>query len=294
MKNYEYYLLDVFTSEPFGGNPLAVFPEGDDLSTETMQQLANELNLSESVFIQRAHSAEADCTLRIFTPWNEMSMAGHPTIGAAYTILSKQLLKPKHPERLTFDEGVGPIRVDYELQNQRPAKLRMHQNLPDFGAILEKESIAELLSLSIDDLEVELPVQIISCGVPFTIVPLRSLAAVQNTKVRIDLLEQFEVREILVFALEPERPDSQVHCRMFAPEMGVLEDPATGGAHGPLASYLFRYGKYASPEMVSEQGFEMCRPSLLTMQLETRGEEIVDVMIGGDCVEMGSGTICVQ
>lgn len=294
MKNYDYFLLDVFTDEPFGGNPLAVFPNADDVSTEMMQQLAKELNLSESVFIQKPQSENADCTVRIFTPWNEMPMAGHPTIGAAYAILSKQLLTAKQADRLVFDEGVGPIEVEFELQNQRPAKLRMHQPLPEFGATLDRESSAALLSLEVSDLHSELPIQIVSCGVPFTIVPLDSLAAVRSTKVRIDLLEGFEAKQILVFALEAERPGSHVHCRMFAPELGVLEDPATGGAHGPLASYLYRYGKFVAPEMISEQGFEIGRPSLLTMQLQTRGEEIVDVLVGGDCVEMGSGSICVQ
>ena len=291
MNEISYHLLDVFTSEPFGGNPLAVFPCADELSTAAMQSIANELNLSESVFINKPSTPEADCTLRIFTPQNEMPMAGHPTIGAAYSILSNRLLSPRLSDRLVFDEGVGRIDVDYTYQDSRPAELKMHQPPPEFGDIIDKLPVAELLSLSQDDIHPALPVQIVSTGVPFAIVPLVSLSAVGRAKVRLDLLDCFACKEVLVFSTETEKSDSDVHCRMFAPALGVLEDPATGGAQGPLASFLFRHGRFTRGRIVSEQGFELGRPSLLNVELETNGDEILDVLVGGECVEMGRGEI---
>ena len=295
MTELSYFLTDVFTDEPFGGNPLAVFPDADDLSAGTMQQIANELNLSESTFIQKAQNEGSDCAVRIFTPKSEVPMAGHPTLGTAYTILAQGLLEPASDDHLVFDEGVGPIRIDYNFDSKRPSGLRMHQQLPSYGEAVEKERIAKVLSLSTDDIVADLPVQIVSCGFPFIIAPLRSLSAVQRSSVRLDLIDselsQLESQEILVFSTETERPDSDVHCRMFAPRLGVLEDPATGGAHGPLGSYLFRHGLVGTDRIISEQGFELRRPSIISVQIGSESDEITDVLVGGDCVEMGRGTL---
>lgn len=134
--NLNYHLLDVFTNRQFGGNPLAVFPDADALPSEQMQSIAGELNLSETTFIQRATSAGSDCTVRIFTPKSEIPVAGHPTIGTAWAILKNGLLKPRHEDHLVFDEGVGAVKVDYEMNNGQPQALVMHQLLPEFSATL--------------------------------------------------------------------------------------------------------------------------------------------------------------
>ena len=126
MTELNYFLLDVFTERPFGGNPLAVFPDGEHLPPELMQQIASELNLSETTFIQSARSDGNDCTVRIFTPKRELPMAGHPTIGTAYAILKNKLLQAKNDDHLGFDEGVGSIQVDFALSPAGPRRLMMH------------------------------------------------------------------------------------------------------------------------------------------------------------------------
>ncbi|MFT4641672.1 MAG: trans-2,3-dihydro-3-hydroxyanthranilate isomerase [Verrucomicrobiales bacterium] len=133
MKQLPYYLLDVFTKEPFGGNPLAVFPHADDVPVEMMQRIANELNLSETTFIQKARAEGSDCTVRIFTPKSEIPMAGHPTIGTAHTILKHRLLSPINDTHLIFDEGVGPIKVEFEHQDGEPSPSWHPRRSRDWG-----------------------------------------------------------------------------------------------------------------------------------------------------------------
>ena len=291
-----YHLLDVFTDMQFGGNPLAVFPNADGLTETQMQLIAGELNLSETTFIQKARSEASDCTVRIFTPKCELPMAGHPTIGTAWTILKHDLLKPHHRDRLVFDEGVGAVRVDFTMDDTaRPANLVMHQPLPEFGETLDKLEIAQLLSLRLTDIDDDLPVQVVSCGVPFILVPLRSLDAARRARVRLDavdtVLTGIECQELFVFTPETESPTAAVHCRLFAPRFGIAEDPATGSAHGPLGSYLVRYGLSDGTQIISEQGIEMGRPSTIAVRIDFEGAEIRAVRVGGECVEVGAGTL---
>jgi trans-2,3-dihydro-3-hydroxyanthranilate isomerase len=244
MRSCEYFLIDVFTGQAIGGNPLAVFPDADDFSQEEMQEIATALNLSETTFLQKSQNPGSDCTVRIFTPRCEVPMAGHPTIGTAFFILSQDLLAPKCTGRLVFDLGVGPIVVEYEIADGEPEGLMMHQPLPEFGAELEREGFAEALSLGPDDLDERFPVQLLSCGVPFIIVPLKSLKAVQKAFFKLEVLDKIhpalESKEVMVFSMECEEVGSTAHSRMFAPRFGIIEDPATGAAQGPLASYLVR------------------------------------------------------
>lgn len=185
--------------------------------------------------------------------------------------------------------------VDFVLHDGKPTKLFMHQPLPKFGEILTKTAVADVLSLGENDLDEEYPVQIVSCGVPLIFVPLKSLDGVRRTKLRVDLLEALEsnvgCKELFVFSRETERPEFDVHCRMFAPRFGIPEDPATGGAHGPLGSYLVKYGILDGTRILSEQGIEMGRPSAIEVRVETLNGEITDLLVGGDCVEVGTGRL---
>lgn len=295
MTELNYYLLDVFTDTPFGGNPLAVFPNGDGISTESMQKIANELNLSETTFIQSAMTSESDCTVRIFTPLRELPMAGHPTLGTAYTILKHGLLHPKSGNSLLFDEGIGPIRVDFKSTNPEPIGLMMHQPLPEFADTLDSETIAGLLSLNPQDLDGDLPIQIVSCGVPFIIVPLCSLEAIKRASLKLSLADEklsgIECREFFLFTEETVDPESDLHCRMFAPRFGVPEDPATGSSHGPLGCYLYQHGRWKGKPMTSEQGIELGRPSKIRFSIVTRDDKITDVQVGGDAIQIGKGSI---
>lgn len=285
MKTLPYYLVDVFTSEPFGGNPLAVFPDADDLTQDEMQNIAQELNLSETTFLQKPKSDGADCTVRIFTPRCEIPMAGHPTIGTAFVILEKGLLIPKSKDELVFDLGIGPTKVATREQ------ITMHQPTPEFGEILDGAGVVEALGLSQSDLLPEVPVQVVSCGVPFILVPLNSLDAVKRAKLSLEKLDQvcasIESREVMPFCLEGETPEASAHARMFAPRFGIIEDPATGGAQGPLGAYRVKYGLTESRVMHHEQGFEMGRPSFVSVEVLSDGS----AKVGGQCVLMGEGNL---
>ncbi len=293
--NLNYFLLDVFTSHQFGGNPLAVFPDADHITTRQMQSIAGELNLSETTFIQRATSDGSDCTVRIFTPKHEVPMAGHPTIGTAAVILKNKLINPCHGNHLVFDEGVGPVQVDFTITGGLPGGLVMHQPMPEFSETLDKSVVAEILSLASTDIEESCPVQLVSCGLPVVIVPLKSLDAARRATIRLDLLQtklaDIDCREFFVFTREAESPEADVHCRFFAPRLGVVEDPATGGAHGPLGSYLVKYGMSDGKQITSEQGMEMGRPSTIQVRIESHDDQITDVLVGGECVEVGEGKI---
>ncbi|MEN8736310.1 MAG: PhzF family phenazine biosynthesis protein [Akkermansiaceae bacterium] len=285
MRSLHYHLVDVFTDQPFGGNPLAVFPQSNDLMKAEMQAIAQELNLSETTFLQKAVSDEADCRVRIFTPRCEIPMAGHPTIGTAFAILEKGLLAPKSPDALVFDLGIGQTVVETKGQ------VTMHQPVPEFGETLDGTALAEALGLSADDLIEGAPVQVVSAGVPFILVPLKSLDAVKRASLSLEKLDQvcaaIETREVMPFCLGSETSEASAHTRMFAPRFGIIEDPATGSAQGPLGAYREKYGLTEDCTMIHEQGFEMGRPSIISIEMMEDGS----AKVGGSCVLMGQGEI---
>jgi len=296
-----YVLVDVFAEGPFKGNPLAVFPDGAQVREGLRQTVARELNLSETTYVLPAADDTHDFKVRIFTPAEELPFAGHPTLGTAY-VLGKlgrvALAAGKGATRL--GEKVGPIPVRLEM-NGDAAFAWMDQPLPQFGApVADREGVAKLLSLPKEAVRDDLPIQNISCGVPYLIVPIESLAHVRAMRPRQDLwsadLCGSGTPNVLAFTTETERPESDVHARMFAPWLGVVEDPATGSAAGPLGSYLVRHGQVkaradGSFAILEEQGFEMGRPSLLHIVIESRGADIRAVRVGGQCVWIGSGEL---
>lgn len=307
MKKLRYYVVDVFTDRPFGGNQLAVFPDGRDLSPQLMQQLAREINFSETTFVLPPKDSGSDFWVRIFTPAVEMPMAGHPTVGTAFVLGREQLIDQTGPETMIrFEEGVGVIPVRVQWQLGQPGLIKMSQPLPQFGPEFpDRVGIAAMLSLEPDEIDADYPVQVVSCGVPFLFVPLKNLAAIRRAKLRLDLWEQqlkdFASPHLFVFTTETELENSSVHCRMFAPALGIVEDPATGAASGPLGCYLAKYSPIdRRPKtedrqdreqiaFVSEQGFEMGRPSLIHIEIEQANGQITGVTVGGQCVFMGEG-----
>jgi trans-2,3-dihydro-3-hydroxyanthranilate isomerase len=300
MRTLHYYLVDVFTDRAFGGNPLAVFTDALDLSTDVMQALAKELNLSETSFILPADDSTHDYHVRIFTPAVELPMAGHPTIGTAFVLAHQHMIQTPQPETtITFKEGVGLISVTLKTQAGQLQSIQMRQPLPTFGATFSnRATIAEMLSLNLHDLDATLPLEVVSCGVPFLFVPVKNLAAIQAIRFRRDVwereLQNFESPHIFTFTQEVEMVGSTVHSRMFAPAMGIAEDPATGAASGPLGCYLVRHTMANADkivEIISEQGIEMGRPSTIQITIEHTGEDITGVQIGGQSHFMGSGSI---
>jgi trans-2,3-dihydro-3-hydroxyanthranilate isomerase len=300
MSAYQYYLVDVFTDRAFGGNPLAVLTDARGISSETMQALAREFNLSETTFVLPPQDPQNTRQVRIFTPAAELPMAGHPTVGTAFVLARKGLVSlDKSETRIIFEEGVGDIPVTITKQTNQQLSIQMRQPLPTFGEHFDNRAIiAEMLSLSEEDLDANLPVAVVSCGVPFLFVPVKSLAAMRAIRFRLDMweraLKDFVAPQVFTFAREVETPGATVHSRMFAPSLGVPEDPATGAASGPLGCYLVRHKLVASAstaEILSEQGLEMGRPSFIHIKIDSSGDEITGVYIGGQCHFMGEGVL---
>ena len=303
LNKFEYTLADVFTTVPFGGNQLAVFENADGLSEELMQKIANELNLSETVFVTSASSPNKTKRVRIFTPKLELPMAGHPTIGTAHVLAAKEIIPTKEGRNdLIFEEGIGDIPVTVFKENHRVIKSEMEQPLPEFGEkLMDLEVAAQLLSLSIEDIDSTLPIQTVSSGVPFLFIPIRSLQAIGKIKFRMDIWEKHFAnipgrQHIFTFTHETIEANSHIHSRMFAPAMGITEDPATGGASGPLGAYLIEYGAFPSEEegvfyIRGEQGFEMGRPSYIEITLQEENGKLHSVKVGGTSVIIGSGEL---
>ena len=294
----KYFILDVFTKEAFGGNQLAVYPEATGVPEEVLQRIANEMNLSETTFVYPPTQDGCDYKVRIFTPGQELPMAGHPTLGTSYVLAQNQDLTGKSEILLTLEEGVGPIPVDIKVEQGKPGLITMQQPNPKISDPFEdRMAIAQLLSLNQEDLVEDLPVQVLDCGVPYMIVPVKDLNSVRAIKYRLDiydkLYQDYKIPFTLIYTLETEEAQNDVHCRMFAPEAGILEDPATGSAHGPLGSYLALYNILGEGniQFISEQGYELGRPSQLEVAIEKSDNSISKVLVGGYCVLMGEGKL---
>ena len=300
MRKLQYRIVDVFTDRMFGGNPLAVFLDGRGVSDTEMQALAREMNLSETTFILPPDDPANDFRVRIFTPGRELPMAGHPTIGTAF-VLAREKMLPAGGETVTIrlEEKVGLIPVRLEMKDGAPDKIWMTQPRPTFGPVFPNAAaVAEMLGIDPAGIRSDLPIEVVSCGMPFLFVPVRDLATMRRLSFNRDLsrraLESLECPGSFRFAMEVENAGSTVHSRMFAPELGVPEDPATGSASGPLGCYLVRHGVVsAQPKasIVSEQGIEMGRPSFIHIEITQEANEITEVKVGGQTVFVGGGEI---
>jgi trans-2,3-dihydro-3-hydroxyanthranilate isomerase len=295
---YRFVTADVFTDRAFGGNPLAVFPDGRGLSPAEMQAIAREFNLSETVFVLPAERPEHTRRLRIFTPAAELPFAGHPTVGAAHVLAAiGEIALAGAETRIVFEEGVGPVPVAIRTIGGRPVHAeftaaRPAEVGPDPPTVFV---IAAMLSLHLDDLRADPGVVAVTAGVPFTVVPVMGLDAVRRARLRRDVWEQvlapFWAPSVFVYCPEGERPGSDLHARMFAPGLGVDEDPATGAAATALAGFLAARHPQADGTLrwVVEQGFEMGRPSILHTAADKRGGRVTAVRVGGSSVLISRG-----
>ena len=289
MARFHYRLVDVFTAVPFRGNSLAVFGDARGIDEHWMQPIAAELNLSETTFVLPSSDPACDYRVRIFTPRVELPMAGHPTIGTAWVL--------DHGDRVTFAEGVGPIAVERAATPSGRSMWRMSQPLPSWGARPDSAELAAAIGLDAADLSPDLPAEVGSCGVPFLLAPLRSLDALRRARARVDLWDalakRLDAQGVYCFTLDSAEPGVDVRSRMFAPNIGVTEDPATGGASGPLGCYLVRHGiTAASPaRLLNVQGVEMGRRSEIHIEIEGGSEAFTAVRVGGECAAVGSGVI---
>jgi trans-2,3-dihydro-3-hydroxyanthranilate isomerase len=296
---YRFHTADVFTDRIFGGNPLAVFPDARGLDTRLMQAVTREINYSETAFVFPPETAEGTRRVRIFTPGAEMPFAGHPTVGTAFVLAATgDVPLAGELTRIVLEEGVGPVPVAIRAVEGRPAFCQLSAaQMPRVGPPPPTEGeIASMLSISPTDLLMgAFAPEAVSCGVPFLFVPLRSMDAVRRARVRVDLWERvlgrYWTQEMFVFSFEREREDSSLHARMFAPRLGIGEDPATGAAATALACYLGSRDAREDETLrwVVEQGFEMGRPSILAVEADKARGEIVAIRVGGSAVLVSSG-----
>jgi trans-2,3-dihydro-3-hydroxyanthranilate isomerase len=306
MKEYRFTQVDVFTDRPFGGNPLAVFPDAEGLTTEEMQKIAREMNLSETTFVLPPQAAEADFRVRIFTPAAELPFAGHPVVGTHWVLAHLGRVELHEPvTQVRFELDVGVLPADLHVSGGQVERVVMTQGEPVFLAVLEDVTdLAAGLGLPPEAItETGLPVQVVSTGLAQLMVPIRSLAEVQSLNAsEIDAAALNRACRVvgaeecaMVFTLETEQPESTVHARMFAPALGVPEDPATGSANGALGAYLVHHRAVPVTEpttyIVSEQGAEMNRPSTLHIEVDSAGEEVTTVRVGGQVVLVAEGVV---
>jgi trans-2,3-dihydro-3-hydroxyanthranilate isomerase len=284
----ECLFVDVFTDTPFTGNQLAVFADTRGITGEMMQKLANEINYSETTFIAPSSDGSADFDMRIFTPARELPFAGHPTLGTAFCIM--ELLdvwhEPQDILRLKTKVGAIPLRTEN-------GAIWMTQNEPEFfDTYTNLQEIAELVGLSTEDLDVTLPVEEVSTGNKMLIIPVKTLDAMRRAEGHATNMKRFFAQRGVgpyLFTCETTEPSADVHTRFFGPHLGILEDPATGSAAGPLAGYLLKHGVFGNSfDIINEQGVEMGRPSKILMRGDKRANTYT-VEIGGMCVYVGKG-----
>ena len=295
-----YLHYDVFTGEALVGNQLAVFTDARGLDTSKMQRLAREMNFSESTFILPAERSDTDIRMRIFTPMNEMPMAGHPTIGSTFALAQTGVIHPGST-RFVFGLNIGPVPVDLEWKERELRFAWMTQSTPTFGPIYEnRAAVAATLGLDVRDVVSDLPVQEVSCGVPYLLVPLRDRAtvdrAVSDAAAFRRLATVSRDLAIFLFSIDPAGSSETVYSRMFAPEFGIIEDPATGSASGPLGCYLVHHGVVqgdAAQRIVSLQGVAMGRSSRIHISIEGSRPSITRVRVGGEAVLVGRGELLV-
>jgi trans-2,3-dihydro-3-hydroxyanthranilate isomerase len=296
-----FFTLDVFTDRTFGGNPLGVFPDAADLPSALMQRIAREMNLSESVFLGPPE-ADGDARVRIFTPGVEVPFAGHPTVGTAIWLGSHLDDAPTDgTHTLVLEENVGPVPVDVRFEDGDPvfarfttAVLPEHRPTPVADA-----DLARLVGLDPSDLSPDLSPEMVSCGLPYHVIPIASLdavvRAVLDTALWKRLVAPLWADHVYLICMETEDPDADVHVRMFAPAAGVPEDPATGSAAAALGGYLSKAdgSDAGSLRWTVEQGLEIGRPSTIHVEADRSGGATTGVRVGGSAVFVSRGTMSV-
>ena len=274
----EYIVLDVFTDTPLHGNPVAVFTDGEGLSTETMQAVARELNLSETVFLLPGEDG-AHARARIFTPMVELPFAGHPVLGTAF-----MLAKRRQIDTVRLLTAAGVISVAMTRREGVHVYGEMDQPLPTWELYARPDELLAALGVPSS----RLPIEVYDNGPRHTFVALADFDAV--TAVRPDMGRLADLGEVGVscFALA----EGHVRTRMFGPGLGVAEDPATGSAAGPLSVHLVRHGELAYGERIMiRQGAEIGRPSTLYAITEGTRERVDRVGVGGGAVIVGRGEL---
>ena len=305
-RSLKFHQADVFTDEPFGGNPVAVLPDAQGLADEELQKIAREMNLSETVFIFPPTDPKASAKVRIFTPTQEIPFAGHPILGTFYILGKLKQLPLQEPITSLFYEcNIGVFPIELHVHKGLILRVIMTQPKPEFlGKVDSSDSLLEIaVALGMDKRAIadsKFPIEVVSTGLPVIIVPVRTLTAVRsivpNPTAITELCRRYGANGIMVFTTVTVDEFSSVHTRMFASPIGILEDPATGSASGALGAYLVQNGVVEvaiTTEIIAEQGYEMDRPSRIIIQVESDDDMIQEVKVGGEVVMVIEGTITI-
>jgi trans-2,3-dihydro-3-hydroxyanthranilate isomerase len=304
-RTYEFVQLDVFTKTPLTGNPLAIFTDGRGLNDGEMQAFAREMNLSETTFIlprDPATEAREGKKVRIFTVAEELPFAGHPTLGTAlHLYASESAPDSKKAAEITLDLKAGKIPVRFTARSENAGSNRvdgqvfgeMRQRDPEFGITLSREEVARVIGIAPDEIAPEWPIQSVSTGLAFTMVPFRNPQTLANLKFAYAQAEEFLNKSGAKFfyflCLERRENRVEARARMF---FYGGEDPATGSAAGCAASWMVQHGIANSDEQVMiRQGVEIRRPSEMYVRATRDGQSVTNVRVGGYAVEVLRGTV---
>jgi trans-2,3-dihydro-3-hydroxyanthranilate isomerase len=302
-RSYEFVQLDVFTQTPLAGNPLAIFTDGRGLNDGEMQALAREMNLSETTFIlprDTATEAREGKKVRIFTVEQELPFAGHPTLGTALHLYASEA-NSKKPAQITLDLKAGKIPVRFTADSENAGRNRvdgqvfgeMRQRDPEFGTTLSREEVARIIGIAVDEISSEWPIQPVSTGLTFTIVPFRNRQTLSDLKFNYvqaaDFLKNTGANFLYFLCSERREGRLEARARMF---FYGGEDPATGSAAGCAASWMVQHGVANSDEQVLiRQGIECRRPSEMYVRATRESERVSNVRVGGYAVEILRGTV---
>ena len=302
-RTYEFVQLDVFTQRPLEGNPLAVFPDAPGLSDAEMQAVAREMNLSETTFIfpqGAATEAREGKKVRIFTVESELPFAGHPTLGTSLYLYASEPGQTK-PTEITLDLKAGKIPVRFIANAENAGRERvdgqvfgeMRQRDPEFGTPLSREDVANVIGIAADEISPDWPIQPVSTGLTFTIVPFRHRQTLSDLKFSYIQAAEFlkQTGANFFYFLCPERREGSLEARARMFFYGG-EDPATGSAAGCAASWMVRHGVAKNDEQVLiRQGAECRRPSEMHVRATREGDRVTNVRVGGYAVEILRGTV---
>jgi len=301
MKEVRFIQADVFTDRAFSGNPLAIIPEDVGLTTEEMQAIAREMNLSETTFVLPADDPSAAFRLRIFTPTAELPLAGHPVVGACFVLAQRGRLKLEEGANRIFQQcGAGVLPVDIHVRKGEIVRVYMTQARPQFlKSTMSRALLAPAVGLEEDRLLPDgLPAQVVSTAIPQLMVPAQGLKDLEQIQPDFGAMRKvfqaLDTNCLMIFTRQTIHANSTVHARMFAPFLGVPEDPATGSASGALGAYLVRHGVMeARPtaHLIVEQGYEMGRPSTIYVEVDGGADGPIQVRVGGQAVEVGEGIL---
>lgn len=290
MASYPFFQVDAFASEPLHGNPCAVVLDADPLTSDQMQAIAREQNLSETAFI--LHSDRADVRARFFTPAEEIPLAGHPTIASIHTLVeANRIMLTGKRTKISLELKAGTVSVDVLSAEGQPREIVMTQLKPKFLSTVPRNKAASVFGLSTEDLVTGKPVQVVSTGTPQLMVPVRELDCLRKIQVNVDALAKLR-REFSFFSAHLfAQIDLGTFARHFAGPPDVFEDPFTGSATGGMGAYLWRHGLIDTPDFLAMQGTWMQRPGQARVRVLGPCNDISAVQVGGEAVTVIVGTL---